>query len=194
MRILILASGKGSNARAVMQAVKDGKIAAEVCALISDVENALALAVAREFSVEPHFIDAGRKGARFSAEGEAAYLEVMRSYSPDLVVLAGFMRILPDSIVSAFFGKMINLHPSLLPMYKGKDAIRRAFEAGETRGGCTVHFVSSDLDGGRIIAQEPLEILPGDNFEDFERRVHSAEYRLLVGVVSDFAEGKIKAP
>ena len=189
MRILILASGKGSNARAVMQAVKDGKIAAEVCALISDVENAPALAVAREFSVEPRFIDAGRKGARFSAEGEAAYLEVMRSYSPDLVVLAGFMRILPDSIVSAFFGKMINLHPSLLPMYKGKDAIRRAFEAG-----CTVHFVSSDLDGGRIIAQEPVEILPGDNFEDFERRVHSAEHRLLVGVVSDFAEGKIKAP
>ena len=94
MRILILASGKGSNARAVMQVVKDGKIAAEVCALISDVENAPALAVAREFSVEPRFIDAGRKGARFSAEGERSYLEAMRSYSPDLVVLAGFMRIL----------------------------------------------------------------------------------------------------
>lgn len=177
-----------------MQAVKDGKIAAEVCALISDVENAPALAAAREFSVEPRFIDAGRKGARFSPEGEIAYLEGMRSYSPDLVVLAGFMRILPDPIVNAFSGKMINLHPSLLPMYKGKDSIRRAFEAGETRGGCTVHFVSSDLDGGKIIAQEPVEILPGDTREDFERRVHFAEHRLLVGVVSDFAEGRIKAP
>ena len=122
-------------------------------------------------------------------EGEAAYIEAMREVRADLVVLAGFMRILPDSIVREFEGKMINLHPSLLPAYKGKDAIRRAFEAGSARG-CSVHFVSGELDGGKVIAQKAVDILPSDTLETFEGRVHAAEHALLVGVVSGFADGK----
>ena len=133
-----------------------------------------------------------KKGARFSPEGEAAYLREMSAQSPDLVVLAGFMRILPDSIVEAFDGKMINLHPSLLPLYKGKDSIRRAFEAGEKQSGCSVHFVSGELDGGRIIAQKAVDILPTDTLETIEERVHKAEHELLPSVVADFVEGKIR--
>lgn len=193
MKVLILASGRGSNARAVMEAAVSGRIRAEVCALFSDVADAPALSAAREFSVPARFIDPGRHGARLSSEGEAAYIEAMREVCADLVVLAGFMRILPDSIVREFEGKMINLHPSLLPAYKGKDAIRRAFEAREARGGCSVHFVSGELDGGRVIAQKAVDILPSDTLETFEERVHAAERGLLVGVVSDFADGKLGA-
>ena len=190
MKVLILASGRGSNARAVMEAAASGRIRAEVCALFSDVADAPALSAAREFSVPARFIDPGGHGARLSSEGEAAYIEAMREVCADLVVLAGFMRILPDSIVREFEGKMINLHPSLLPAYKGKDAIRRAFEAREARG---VHFVSGELDGGRVIAQKAVDILPSDTLETFEERVHAAERGLLVGVVSDFADGKLGA-
>ena len=193
MKVLILASGRGSNARAVMEAAASGRIRAEVCALFSDVADAPALSAAREFSGPARFIDPGRHGARLSSEGEAAYIEAMREVCADLVVLAGFMRILPDSIVREFEGKMINLHPSLLPAYKGKDAIRRAFEAREARGGCSVHFVSGELDGGRVIAQKAVDILPSDTLETFEERVHAAERGLLVGVVSDFADGKLGA-
>lgn len=190
MKILILASGRGSNARAVMEAAASGRIRAEVCALFSDIADAPALSVAREFSVPAHFIDPGRPGARLSPAGEAAYLEAMLSARADLVILAGFMRILPDRIVREFEGKMINLHPSLLPAYKGRDAIRRAFEAGEKRGGCSVHFVSGELDGGRVIARRTVDILPSDTLETFEERVHAAERALLVGVAADFADGK----
>ena len=193
MKVLILASGRGSNARAVMEAAASERIRAEVCALFSDVADAPALSAAREFSVPARFIDPGRHGVRLSSEGEAAYIEAMREVCADLVVLAGFMRILPDSIVREFDGKMINLHPSLLPAYKGKDAIRRAFEAREARGGCSVHFVSGELDGGRVIAQKAVDILPSDTLETFEERVHAAERGLLVGVVSDFADGKLGA-
>lgn len=192
MRILILASGRGSNARAIMESVRDGKIRAQVCALISDNPDAPALSIAENFGVPAKYVDPMKKGARFSPEGEAAYLREMSAHSPDLVVLAGFMRILPDSIVEAFDGKMINLHPSLLPLYKGKDSIRRALEAGEKQSGCSVHFVSGELDGGRLIAQKAVDILPTDTLETLEERVHKAEHELLPSVVADFVEGKIK--
>ena len=192
MRILILASGRGSNARAIMESVRDGKIRAQVCALISDNPDAPALSIAESFGMPAKYVDPMQTGARFSPEGEAAYLREMSAQSPDLVVLAGFMRILPDSIVAAFDGKMINLHPSLLPLYKGKDSIRRAFETGEKQSGCSVHFVSGELDGGRIIAQKAVDILPTDTLETIEERVHKAEHELLPSVVADFVEGKIR--
>ncbi len=175
-----------------MESVRDGKIRAQVCALISDNPDAPALSIAKSFGVPAKYVDPMKKGARFSSAGEAAYLREMSAHSPDLVVLAGFMRILPDSIVAAFDGKMINLHPSLLPLYKGKDSIRRAFEAGEKRSGCSVHFVSGELDGGRLIAQKAVDILPTDTLETLEERVHKAEHELLPSVVADFVEGKIK--
>lgn len=192
MRILILASGRGSNARAIMESVRGGKIRAQVCALISDNPDAPVLSIAESFDVPAKYVDPMKKGARFSPEGEAAYLREMSAQSPDLVVLAGFMRILPDSIVEAFDGKMINLHPSLLPLYKGKDSIRRALEAGEKQSGCSVHFVSGELDGGRLIAQKAVDILPTDTLETLEERVHKAEHELLPSVVADFVEGKIR--
>lgn len=175
-----------------MESVRDGKIRAQVCALISDNHDAPALSIAESFGVPAKYVDPMKKGARFSPEGEAAYLREMSAQSPDLVVLAGFMRILPDSIVAAFDGKMINLHPSLLPLYKGKDSIRRALEAGEKQSGCSVHFVSGELDGGRLIAQKAVDILPTDTLETIEERVHKAEHELLPSVVADFVEGKIK--
>jgi len=175
-----------------MESVRDGKIRAQVCALISDNPDAPALSIAKSFGVPAKYVDPMKKGARFSPEGEAAYLREMSAQSPDLVVLAGFMRILPDSIVAAFDGKMINLHPSLLPLYKGKDSIRRAFEAGEKRRGCSVHFVSGGLYGGGVFWPKGGGLLPTDTLETLEERVHKAEHELLPSVVADFVEGKIK--
>lgn len=193
MRILILASGRGTNACAIIKAVKIGAIkASEVCAVISDIADAPVLGVEKDFGVAAKYIDPQRKGARFSEQGEIDYLNAMKEINPDLVVLAGFMRILPPSIVSEFKGKMINLHPSLLPLYKGKDAIKRAYEAGDKQCGCTVHFVSDELDGGRIIAQKAVAILPTDTLETLEQKVHEAEHELLPQVIADFACGKIK--
>ena len=192
MKILIFASGYGSNAEAIMNATQaGGKLeGVEIAALASDNPDARALQVAKSRHIKAVYLNPERRGARFTPSSEKRYNDFVLSEAPDLVVLAGFMRILPDSIVREFEGKMINLHPSLLPAYKGKDAIRRAFEAGEARGGCSVHFVSGELDGGKVIAQKAVDILPSDTLETFEGRVHAAEHALLVGVVSGFADGK----
>ena len=191
MKLVILASGRGSNARAIMEAVKNGILkGTEISALISDNPDAPALGIAEEFGVKALFIDPMRKGARFTEESAQHYIDAIAAERPDLVVLAGFMRILPENFVSAFDGKTINLHPSLLPAYKGKDAIKRAFEAGEKFCGCSVHYVSTELDSGELIGQSMVEILPQDTLESLEAKVHRAEHALLVKTIADIAAAK----
>lgn len=190
MKILIFASGYGSNAEAIMNATQaGGKLeGVEIAALASDNPDARALQVAKSRRIKAVYLNPERRGARFTPSSEKRYNDFVLSETPDLVVLAGFMRILPDSFVGLFGKKTINLHPSLLPAYKGKDSIKRAFEAGETKCGCTVHYVSSELDGGEIIAQREVEIAPSDTLETVEAKVHAAEHILLVDVVADIAK------
>lgn len=191
MRLVILASGRGSNARAIMEAAKNGILkGTEISALISDNPDAPALEIAREFGVKALYVDPMRKGARFTEESAQRYIDCVAAENPDLVVLAGFMRILPENFVRAFDGKTINLHPSLLPAYKGKDAIKRAFEAGEKFCGCSVHYVSTELDSGELIGQSRVEILPQDTLESLEAKVHKAEHALLVKTIADIAAAK----
>ena len=178
MKIAIFASGRGSNAEAVLEAVKNGTLKnVEVAALVSDNPDARALEVAKKYGVKAVFIDPKRKGARFSEEGERAYADFTEKLAPDLIFLLGFMRIL-------FKGKILNLHPSLLPAYKGLTPIKRAFEAGEKRTGCTVHYVTAELDGGETIAQKTVEILPADTLETLEEKIHEAEHKLVVEVLA----------
>lgn len=193
MKLVILASGRGSNARAVMEAVENKTLeGAEVSALISDNPDAPALGIAKEFGIKALYIDPMRKGARFTEESARRYIDAIAAENPDLVVLAGFMRILPENFVRAFDGKTINLHPSLLPAYKGKDAIKRAFEAGEKFCGCSVHYISTELDSGELIGQSKVEILPQDTLESLEAKVHEAEHALLVKTIADIAAAKWK--
>ena len=192
MKILILASGKGSNARAILNNIKEGNIPeTEVYGIFSDFPDAPALDIAKEFGIVSRFVDPMKKCARFSPEGTQNYLDAFDEVLPDLIVLAGFMRILPPEIVEKWQGKIINLHPSLLPAYKGIRAIERTFEAGEKFGGCSVHYVSNELDGGEIIAQSKIEILPNDTLESYETRLHAEEHKLLPAVIAKFAKGEI---
>ncbi|MBO5255501.1 MAG: phosphoribosylglycinamide formyltransferase [Opitutales bacterium] len=189
MKILVFASGRGSNARAIFQAIKNNTLKdVTVSALVSDIADAPALNIAKQYDIDAVFLDPLRKGARFTEESENNYIDFVKKHNPELIVLAGFMRILPEKFVSKFGSKTINLHPSILPAYKGKDAIKRAFEAKEKQCGCTVHWVSNELDSGTIIAQSKVDIYESDTLESLESKVHSAEHKLLVSVIADFAK------
>lgn len=192
MNVAILASGRGSNAAAIFARAKQGLIPnADFTVLISDIPNAPALDVARKYSVEAGYVDPQRVGSRFNPDGARAYIDELKSRKTELVVLAGFMRILPPEFVAAFENRIINLHPSLLPSFKGRDAIKQAYDFGAKLCGCTVHFVDNTLDGGKIIAQKAVEIKPQYTLEELECQVHKAEHTLLPQVVADIASGKI---
>ena len=192
IKTVILSSGQGSNARKILEFWKAGKLPnIEIAALISDKPDAGALNVAKEFGLKSIYLDPMRKGAFFSEEGAKFYLENLEFLCAQFLILAGFMRILPPSITKKYANRAINLHPSLLPAFKGKDAIKQAFDYGVKYAGCTVHFVNDDLDGGKIIAQKAVEVLPSDTLESLEKKVHAAEHELLPQVVAKIGRGEI---
>lgn len=193
IKTAILASGRGSNAKKLLECWRAGKLPnIEITALISDIPTAPALEVAKEFGVKSIYLDPMRKGAFFSGEGAKFYLENLEFLCAEFIILAGFMRIFPPLITQRYVNRMINIHPSLLPAFKGKDAIKQAFEAGAEKTGCTVHFVTDDLDGGKIIAQKEVAILPSDTLETLEERVHAAEHELLPEVVAKIGRGELQ--
>ncbi len=139
------------------------------------------------------YIDPKRKGARLSDEAEQTYIERIASFSPKLIVLAGFMRIINRPFIEAFEGRMINLHPSLLPSFPGMDGIAQAFDHGVKLTGCTVHWVTPALDAGPIIDQKEVRIEEQDTLELLEKKVHIVEHQLLPDVVARLSKGKIKS-
>lgn len=171
-KIVILFSSRGSNMENIIKKLH-GK-SADVVAVITNNENAEGVAKAAALGVKvdilPHTSFASRE------EFDAALVEKINSYSPDLTVLAGFMRILTPIFTQNI--KAVNIHPSMLPLFKGKDAIKRSFDSKERVGGVSVHFVTDEMDGGEIITQERVAILDEDTLESFEERVHLAEYEL----------------
>jgi len=187
MKIAVLASGRGSNAENLFKCAARGDfLNSHIAALICDKSDCGAFAAAKKIGVKALYIDPLRAGARFSEEGAALYLKALNEIGADLVVLAGFMRIVPDAIINAYEGRIINLHPSLLPAFPGKDSIRQAWDYGVKVAGCTVHHVSAAVDGGKIIAQEAFYAEPSDTFDSFAQKVHDAEYSLLPRVIADF--------
>lgn len=193
MKITILASGRGTNAKNILELQRLGKLPnVEIAAVISDKRDAPVLEIAKSYKVKSIYLDTMRSGAFFSDEGADFYIQNLRFVCTELVVMAGFMKILPDSILNAYKNRIINLHPSLLPAFKGKNAIRQAWDSGVEESGCTVHFASAELDGGKIIDQKRVPRLPSDTYESFEQKIHAAEYELLPQVIADIAKGKIK--
>lgn len=193
MKLTILASGRGTNAKNILELHKRGKLPnVEIAAVISDKRDAPVLEIAKSYNIKSIYLDTMKSGAFFSEEGADFYIQNLRFVCTELIVMAGFMKILPDSILNAYKNRIINLHPSLLPAFKGKNAIRQAWDSGVKVSGCTVHFASAELDGGKIIAQKQVEVSESDTFETFEQKIHSAEYELLPKVISDIASGKIK--
>ena len=184
LRLGILGSGKGSNCRAVLESIQAGKLAAHASVVISDVLDAPILEIAREFSVLNAYLPPGNFRTRLEPNIEAELVRMLRSANVDLVVLAGFMRVLKSPILEAFPRRIINIHPSLLPKFPGLEAWKQALAAGETITGCTVHYVDEKIDHGDIIAQREVPILPNDSAETLHARIQIAEHELYPAVIA----------
>ncbi len=184
-RVAMLGSGRGSNARAILEAERDGRLGrARVVGILSDREDAGILEHGRAFRVESRFFSAAPFKTKLEGEAEAAYIRQLEEWKVDLIVLAGFMRVIKRGFLEAFSGRIINLHPSLLPKYPGLHAIERALESGEAETGCTVHWVNDTVDGGDIIGQESVTIRKGEDLATLEGRVHAAEHELLPSIIA----------
>jgi phosphoribosylglycinamide formyltransferase-1 len=184
LRLGILGSGKGSNCRAVLESIQAGKLAAQASVVISDVLDAPILEIAREFSVVNAYLPPGHFRTRLEPSVEAELVRMLRSANVDLVVLAGFMRVLKSQMLEAFPRRIINIHPSLLPKFPGLEAWKQALAAGETITGCTVHYVDEKIDHGDIIAQREVPILPNDSAETLHARIQIAEHELYPAVIA----------
>jgi phosphoribosylglycinamide formyltransferase-1 len=176
--IAILGSGKGSNCRAILQHIWDGKLSAEVKVVISDVLDAPILDIAREFGVPNTYLPPGRFRTRLEPAAEAELVEMLQEAKVELVVLAGFMRVLKEQMLSAFPRRIINIHPSLLPKFPGLEAWKQALVAGEKVTGVTVHFVDEQIDHGDVIAQRAVPVLSGDTPETLHARIQTVEHIL----------------
>lgn len=191
MKIVILGSGRGSNAEAILRAQAAGQLAnAQVVQIFADKREAGILAHGEKFGVPATFLDPGPFKTKFDDAGELRYIEEISKLQPDLVVLAGFMRILKPRFIDAFAGKIINLHPSLLPSFPGLDGIGQAWRRGVKYTGCTVHFVTAEVDGGPIIDQTAIRIEETDTLETLEAKVHAAEHALLPVVIARLSLAK----
>jgi phosphoribosylglycinamide formyltransferase-1 len=185
IRLLLLASGRGSHAVNLIEATRDGRIAGEVVRVVSDRPDARALLEARERGVPTEALPPSREGARLSPEAERRLHEIVRDDRPDLIALCGFMRLLRASFLSQAGVPVLNVHPSLLPRFPGLNAQRRAVEAGALVTGVTVHFVDAGMDTGPIVIQESLEIRPGETAEELSKRLLPVEHRLYVKAIHD---------
>ncbi|HVU16049.1 MAG TPA: phosphoribosylglycinamide formyltransferase [Candidatus Didemnitutus sp.] len=185
MRVVILGSGRGSNAAAILEAQQAGSLGrARVIHIYSDQPNAGILALGEKFGVPASFIDPAPFKTKLEGEGEERFIAAVRGAEPDLVVLAGFMRVLKPGFLQAFAGKIINLHPSLLPSFPGLDGIGQAWRRGVKVTGCTVHGVTAEVDGGPIIGQKPVTIEADDTLESLTAKMHAAEHELLPAVIA----------
>lgn len=188
-RVVILGSGRGSNAEAILKAERAGCLGkAKVVGLLSDQEGAGILKLGETYGVPAEFLSAAPFKTKLDGEAEQRYIHRIQEWAPDLVVLAGFMRVLKSPFLKAFSGKIINLHPSLLPRYPGLESIRRALESGDAETGCTVHWVNAEVDGGAIIRQTSVGIRNGEDLHSLEGRVHAAEHDLLPSVIAELSQ------
>jgi phosphoribosylglycinamide formyltransferase-1 len=191
MRVVILGSGRGSNAEAILRARDAGRLGrAEIVQIFSDQPDAGILALGPRFGVPAAFLDAAPFRTKLEGEGERRYIDAIDACRPDLIVLAGFMRVLKPAFLGHFAGCVINLHPSLLPSFPGLDGIGQAFRRGVKITGCTVHHVTAEVDGGPIIDQAAVRIEPGDTLEGVAAKVHAAEHALLPAVIARLSEAR----
>ncbi len=187
MRLAVLASGRGSNLQAILDAIDRGALDAEVVGVFSDKPTAAAL----QRVPEPRRWARDAKGYARRSEFDAELADAIALARPDWVVCAGYMRILGDAVVQRFRGRLLNIHPSLLPKHRGLHTHARALEAGDAEHGASVHFVIPQLDAGAVIAQAPVPILAGDTPESLAARVLRVEHPLLVSVLQMVAAGRI---
>jgi phosphoribosylglycinamide formyltransferase 1 len=187
----VLGSGKGSNFVALADACAAGTVPAEVALVLSDVAEAGILTRARERDILARLIPPGKFRTKLDEDAERAYIEALQAAEVDLVVLAGFMRVLKDGFLRAFTGRIINIHPSLLPSFPGLAAWEQALAHGVRVTGCTVHFVDAGVDSGPIIGQQTIPVLENDTAETLHQRIQAVEHALYPECVAAIARGEI---
>ena len=187
LKLGILGSGKGSNFRAIAEAIAAGKLNAEVRIVISDVESAGILALARERGLRAEFLAPGKFRTKLEPEAEQRLVSLLKSAGVGWVVLAGWMRMIKAPLLEAFPRRILNIHPSLLPKFPGLEAWKQALAAGAAETGCTVHFVDAGMDTGEIIAQRAVPILKNDTAETLHARIQVAEHALYPEVLARLA-------
>jgi len=184
----ILGSGKGSNCRAILEQISPGNLPAEARLVVSDVFDAGILDVAREFGVPNVYLPPGKFRTRLEPTVELELQRLLQQAGVELVVLAGFMRVLKEPMLGAYRRRIINIHPSLLPKFPGIESWKQALAAGEKITGCSVHYVDAGIDSGEIIAQRKVPVLPGDTPESLHARIQIAERALYPEVIAQFCE------
>jgi phosphoribosylglycinamide formyltransferase 1 len=188
MRVVILGSGRGSNAGAILEAQQAGRLGrAKVVQIFSDQPNAGILALGERYGVSAAFLDPAPYKTKLDGHAEQHYIAAIMACQADLIVLAGFMRVLKPPFLGIFDGKIINIHPSLLPSFPGLDGIGQAFRRGVKLTGCTVHRVTAEVDGGPILDQAAVRLEPGDTLESLAAKIHAAEHALLPAVIAQLS-------
>jgi len=190
-RLGILGSGKGSNFVAMADACASGKIPATIALVLSDVDGAGMLSHARARKLPARFISPGKFRTKLDEEAERAFVGTLQEAKVDLVVLAGFMRVLKGDFLRAFEGRIVNIHPSLLPSFPGLEAWKQALDHGVKVTGCTVHFVDAGVDAGPVIGQQTVPVLDNDTPDSLIQRIHGAEHELYPRCVAAIARGEI---
>jgi len=189
-RIVVLISGSGTNLQAIIDATDNNQFNGEVVGVISNKEGAYGLTRAETATISSQLVEHTCFNSR--DEFELALSNVIDSYQPDLIVLAGFMRILGSGFVQLYSGRMLNIHPSLLPKYQGLHTHQRALDAGDKEHGISIHFVTEELDGGPIVAQTKIDILTSDDEQSLAKRAQQLEYQLYPKVIGWFCEKRLK--
>lgn len=190
LRVLVMISGSGSNLQAIIDEVKNNQLDIELCAVVSDQTEAFGLDRAQQAKIPAIAVDYSAFESREDAEQSLA--SILDRLDPDLVVLAGFMRLLPASLVDRFAGKMLNIHPSLLPKFRGLNTYKRVLAAGDDWHGSTVHYVTPTLDSGPSIVQYRVRVREADTEDSLAQRVRQGEYIIYPTAIRWFAEGRLR--
>ncbi len=184
--VAIFASGNGTNFQAIVDKVKAGSLKINVSVLIVDKKNAYAIQRANNSNVDCFYVNP--KDFSSKEEYETKIISILNDYHIDLIALAGYMRLIGTLLLEKYENRIINIHPSLLPAFKGKDAIGQAFNYGVKVMGVTVHYVDNGMDTGKIIAQESFNVMPLDTLEDVEKNIHAIEHRMYPEVLRKLLE------
>ena len=189
LKLVVLISGNGSNLGAIIREIQQGKLNAQIVQVISNQPGAYGLTRAKEANIPTTIINHEDYDSRESFDKSLS--QAIDQYQPDLVVLAGFMRILSDEFVEHYMGRLINIHPSLLPKYQGLNTHQRVLDAGEAEHGVTVHYVIPELDSGPVILQASIPVLESDNIKSLKTRIHKAEHQVYPEAIRRIASGQV---
>lgn len=190
LNIVVLISGSGSNLQAMIDAIEQGQLNAKISAVISNRPNVKGLQRAQAAGITTHVIDHTEYASREAFDQQL--MTLIDQYQPQLVVLAGFMRILTDELVARYAGRMLNIHPSLLPEFRGLHTHQRALDAGVAQHGVSIHYVSNELDGGPLVLQAVIDVNQSDNTESLQQRIHQLEHIIYPMVIQWVAENRLE--